>query len=89
MKFDILNLDDDIEWSHIQLLKYLNENGIECVFADMWTDDNIAWLVGCNTNNRRLAKVLGVHEECIYNHMDQCFVIINLFQEKYLRGLLD
>ena len=86
--WDIFKLDDDIEWSHIQVLKRLHSKDIDCTFVDIWTNDNIAILVGCNTNNFKIAQALQIHEEVIYNDFDHAFVIINLFQEKYLRGML-
>ena len=83
--WDILNLDDDEEWSHIQILKRLHSKGLPCLFVDMWADNNIAWLVGCNVFTSKLAKVLNMHEKCIYNSSDQAFVILNLYMEKELR----
>ena len=86
--WDLLNLDDDEEWGHQQLLKRLHSKGVECLFADMFID-NIAFLFGCNATNYQLSKVLGVSEDVIYNDYEHMLVIINLFQEKYNRGLLD
>lgn len=83
--WDILNLDDDEEWSHLQVLKRLHSKNLPCLFVDMWTDNNMVVLIGCNVFSNKLAEVLGVHEECIYNEPDQAFVIINLYQEKCLR----
>ena len=83
--WDILNLDDDYEWGHLQILYRLHAKGLPCLFADTWLDNNIAWLIGCNVFTSKLAEVLGVHVECIYNQSDQSFVIINLFQEKCIR----
>lgn len=83
--FDILNLDDDIEWSFIQILDRLHSKGLPCVFADMWSDNNIVILVGCNVFTSKIAEVLGVHEECVYNWTDQAMVVINLYQEKCIR----
>ena len=83
--WDILNLDDDYEWSHIQILNRLHSKGLPCLFADILCENNIAWLVGCNVFSSKLAEVLGVHEECIYNQADQSFVVINLYQEKCIR----
>lgn len=84
--WDILNLDDDVEWSHIQILNRLHQKGVDCTFCDIWTNSDIAFLVGCNERDFRIARALNIHEEVIYNDFDHCFVILNLFQEKYLRG---
>ena len=83
--WDILNLDNEEEWTHIQILNRLHSKGLPCIFADIWANNNLAFLVGCNVFSNKLAEVLGVHEECIYNEHDQAFVIINLYQEKCLR----
>lgn len=83
--WDIFKLDDDEEWSHLQVLKRLHSKNLPCLFVDMWTDNNMMVLIGCNVFSNKLAEVLGVHEECIYNESDQAFVIINLYQEKCLR----
>lgn len=83
--WDIFELDDDEEWSHLQVLKRLHSKNLPCLFVDMWTDNNMLVLIGCNVFSNKLAEVLGVHEECIYNESDQAFVIINLYQEKCLR----
>ena len=86
--FDILNLDDDLEWSHLQILDRLHAFNIQCYIADIWTNNNVAYLIGCNADNWRIAEALSIHEEVIYNDTENAFVFINLFQEKYLRGLL-
>ena len=86
--WDILNLDCDIEWNHIQILNRLHANGLPCLFADIWSSNNIAYLVGCNVYSWKIAQVLGIHEECIYNDLDKGFVILNLYQEKCMREKL-
>ena len=86
--WDILDLDDDIEWSHLQIMYRLKAKGIECVKADIWFDENIAVVVGANANTYNVAKALGVHERCIYT--DEFGIkIINLYQEKAIRLGLD
>lgn len=82
--WDILNLDDDIEWSHLQILYRLLSKGLPCLFVNMWNDD-IVYLSGCNVFPSKIAKVLNIHQECIYNESDQAFMIINLYQEKCIR----
>ena len=86
--YDILDMDDDLEWSHLQLLDRLHYKKIECLSADIWTDDNIAYLLGVRADKSRVADALHINEEVIYSDPDKGFMIINLFQEKYLRGLL-
>ena len=83
--WDILDLDEDYEWSHLQILNRIHAKGLPCLFADIWCDNNMAWLVGCNVFTSKIAEVLGVHEECVYNSSDQAFIIINLYQEKCIR----
>ena len=86
--FDILNLDDDLEWSHFQILDRLHFKGIECLFADIWNDNNIALLFACKADKDRVASALGVDSDCIYDDFEHGLMIINLFQEKYIRGLI-
>ena len=87
--WDILNLDDDYEWSHLQILTRIHAKGLPCLFADIWSDDNIAWLVGCNVFTDKIADVLGIHSDCVYNQGDQSFIVINLLLEKCIRKLED
>ena len=90
-EFDILELDDEEcdEWNHHKILHRLHNHNIRCFHADIWGCDEVAYLVGVNAPVRDVAKVLGLHEECIYNDWENNLMILNLFQEKYLRGLLD
>ncbi len=83
--WDILDLDEDYEWKHLQILNRFHSLGLPCMFADMWSDDNLVILVGCNVYPNKIANALGVHEECIYCELDQAFVIVNLYQEKCIR----
>ena len=87
--WDIMNLDDDVEWGHIQILNRLRSKGIDCYSADVWWDDNVAYLVGCKANNQELAGVLGVDERCIYNDYEHMFIILNLHMEKAIRLGID
>lgn len=83
--WDILDLDDEVEWSHIQILNRLHSKGVPCVFADIFFGENIAYLTGCNAGSDKIAKVLGLHKESVYGNLDSGLVILNLFQEKYIR----
>ena len=86
--WDIFGMDDDYEWSHLQIQYRLEAKGIECLFADIWYDENIAYIVGVKAKKERVASVLGVNNECVYDDSEHGLMILNLFQEKYLRGLL-
>lgn len=83
--WDILNLDEDYEWEHLQIMYRLQSQNIDCLGADIWYDNNMAYLVGCTSNSDRIAKALGIHVECIYSQFELGFVILNLFQEKCIR----
>lgn len=84
IEWDILDIDDDIEWSHHQILDRLHYKGITCIHADIWIDD-LAYLLGCNASVRDVARALGVDERCIYNDYEHLLMIINLVEEKALR----
>lgn len=88
-EWDILEMDDDYEWSHLQLLYRLYAKNIDCLFADIWFDSNIAFMIGVKATEDRVAEAFGVHKEVIYNDFEHGLMIVNLFQEKYLRGMLD
>ena len=83
--WDILDLDDDVDWSHFQILNRLHSKGIECIYADIWFDKNMAYLSGCFADSGKIAKVLGLHEEVVYGGLDNGLVILNLYQEKHIR----
>lgn len=88
-EWDILNIDDDVEWAHFQILYRLNAKGIDCMKADIWYDNDLAYLFLVDTDEERIAEALGVHQEVVFIQELEAFVIINLFKEKYLRGMLD
>ena len=87
--WDILNLDLEEEWTHIQIADRLKYKGIEFLMVDIWTDDNMAWIIGCRESDSTVADALNIHKECIYNDSEHSLMILNLFQEKYIRGVLD
>ncbi len=87
--WDILNLKEEDGWEHIQIMDRLYLNNIECLLADIWWDNNLAILIGTPSNTDAIADVLNVHQEVVYSLDERGLVIINLFQEKYLRGDLD
>lgn len=86
-EFDILKFDDDYcgEWNHKKILKRLHNNGIDCFFVDMWGCDEIAYITGIKADEDEVARVLNLHEECVYYDYEYNFMILNLFQEKVLR----
>lgn len=86
--WDILGLDFEDE-IHKQIQHRLWAKGIECVFADIYWDMNIAFLIGCYAHTDRIAQALGVDEQVVYGNNEQGLVIINLFEEKYLRGVFN
>ena len=86
--WDIFNLDENDGWLHEQVLNRLNAKGVDCVFADVWFDLNMGFLIGCFESSDRVASVLNLHSECVYGGLDNGLVLLNLFQEKFVRGLL-
>ena len=84
-----LDADGESEWAHIQILDRLHEKGIECLFADIWYNENIAFIIGAKADADDIAKALNLHKECVYTEFEHGMVILNLFQEKYLNGDLD
>ena len=87
--WDILDLDDDLEWGHLQILYRLHLHDIECLRADIFTNKGIGLLVGVKADKGKVARCLGLHEKCIYCEWEEPLMILNLFQEQYLRGLLE
>ena len=84
--WDILDLDDECEWSHLQIQYRLWAKGIECLMADIWYGNNLAYLIGVKASRRDVADALNIHEDVVYDAGEMPILIINLFQEKYLRG---
>lgn len=84
-KWDILKLDDDEEWSHIQIHNRLHLKGIECLFVDIWGNDNLAILIGCNGSVDKVADALNIHRHCIYYDAEHQMLILNLLEEKIFR----
>lgn len=88
-KFDILKLDNESdfcdEWAHKKILKRLHNHNVDCFFVDIWTCDSVAIITGIRSTENKVARVLGIHKECIYYDFEHDFMILNLFQEKVLR----
>ena len=85
-EWDILDMDDDAEWSHLQIMYRLKAKGIECLYADIWYKNNLAIIVGAKADSETVAMALGVNPEVVYDAGDLPLLIINLFQEKCLRA---
>lgn len=86
--WDILEQDFELE-IHKEIQRRLYAKGIDCICADIYGDYNIAYLIGCWSSNEKIARALGVDERVVYGNNQQGLVIINLFEEKYLRGEID
>ena len=86
--WNILNLDDDYEWSHLQIQYRLKAKNIDCLSADIWWDNNLAYIIGAKAHKEAVADALGVNRECVYDNSEMGLMILNLFQEKFLRGLI-
>lgn len=83
--WDILDLDEDDGWEHEQILNRLHSKDIDCVMADIYFDNNMAFLLGCFASVDKIAKALGLHKESVYGNLDSGLVILNLYQEKHIR----
>lgn len=84
--WDILNLEEENGWEHIQIRDRLHSQGIDCYEADIWFDKNMAFLIGVDSQEiEKVAKALGIHRDVIYADGDHRFLILNLYQEKHLR----
>lgn len=87
-EWDILKLDDEIEWSFLQIQYYLKSKGIDCLQVINWFDDNIVILIGAKAYPEKIARVLKVHKEVISSDGEIGIMVINLYHEKHLRGLI-
>ena len=67
----------------------LHYKGIDVLQVINWFEDNVIILIGCNAYMDRIARALGVHEDCIVSDLDMGIMVINLFKEKWLRGELE
>lgn len=89
VSWDILDIDEEIEWEHLQIQYRLKAKGIECLLVDVWFDSNLVILFGVKDTARRIAKALNVDEDIIYCNIEQGYCIVNLYQEKAIRLGLD
>ena len=86
LDWDIFEIDDDVEWSFLQIMYRLKSRNIDVLQVINWFDDNVIILIGCNAYMDRIARALGVHVDCMVQDLDIGITVINLFKEKYLRG---
>lgn len=87
--WDILNLNEDDGWGHRQILERLHSKGVDCLFADIYFGDNIAFLIGCYATSQRIADALNLNIKCVYGNNDNGLVILNLHEEKAYRLGID
>lgn len=84
--WDIMSLNAEDGWEHKQIIDRLHSQGIDCYSADIWFDNNMAFLMGVDPSKRdKVARVLKLHNEVIYVDGEHQFMILNLYQEKDLR----
>ena len=87
--WDILDIDDEVEWSHLQIQYRLKAKGIDCLMVVQWWTDNIVVIVGAKASSEKVARALGVDERVISNDYEVGIMILNLYQEKCIRLGLD
>lgn len=83
--FDILNIDNDVEWDFLQIQYRLKSKGIDVLQVLSWWDNNILVLIGIRAYADKVAMALGVNRECIVEDLDIGIMVINLFKEKVMR----
>lgn len=89
IEWDIFEIDDDVEWSFLQIQYRLKSKGIDCTMVLNWLNNNILVILGTKSYHSKIARALGVHEDTITSDSEYGIVIVNLFHEKYIRGLLN
>lgn len=87
--WDILDIDDDVEWSFLQIMDRLKYKGIDCIQVINWFEENVIILIGCNAYADKIARALGVNEECMVQDLEIGITVVNLFKEKWLRGEIE
>lgn len=80
-EWDIFNIDDDVEWSFLQIQDRLKYKGIDCLQVLNWYDGNAIVLIGVKAYGERVAKALGMHSECISEDSEIGIMVVNLFKE--------
>ena len=84
-EWDILDMDDDAEWSHLQIMYRLKAKGIECLYTDIWADDNLAIIIGAKASSDDISRALGVDKASVYDAGELPLIVVNLYQEKIIR----
>ena len=85
-EFDIFSIDDDVEWSFLQIQYRLKSKGVDVLQVYNWyPDDNCIVLIGVRAYPDRVARALGVHRDCIVSDLDAGIMVVNLYMEKCLR----
>lgn len=87
--WDIFNLNEDDGWEHKQILARLHSQKVECIFADIYFDYDIAFLIGCYATSQKIANALNLNIKSVYGNNDNGLVILNLHKEKAYRLGLD
>ena len=87
--WDIFDLDEE-EWHHFQILDRLHEEGVDCYFVDIFSDD-VAWVVGYSARNAsdgryEIATALNIPEDIVYYDSEHSIAFINLYQLKAIRS---
>ena len=93
-EYDPKVIDDDwdifkLDWNldiHKDILHRLWAKGIECIHADIWYDDDTAYLLGCFDNPSKIADALNLHDDVVYGNLENGLVVLNLFKEKWIRN---
>ena len=84
--WDIINIDDDVEWSFLQIMYRLKAFNVDCLQVFNWFEGDAILITGIREMYPdRIAKALGVHKECISLDADIGICVVNLFMEKALR----
>lgn len=89
IEWDIFDIDDEVEWSFLQIQYRLKSKNIDVLQVINWFDDNVIILIGAKASSRDIADCLQVHEESMVQDQDIGITVINLFKEKWLRGELE
>lgn len=83
--WDIFKLDDNYEWSHLQIMYRLKYKGIDCLSADIWWDDDMAYVLSPDADEGRVARALKIHKDCVYYDHLHGWMILDLYKEKVIR----
>lgn len=87
--WDIFQMKDEDGWFHHQIMYRLQDCNIDHLFADIWYGEDMAYIVGCKASPEEVADALNLHADVIYEDPEHCIMILNLFQEKFIRGYLN